>query len=424
MTHQSTAELKATRREWVGLGVIALPCMLYSMDLTVLNLAIPQMASDLKPTAAQLLWIIDIYGFMVAGFLMTMGTLGDRIGRRKLLLIGAAAFGVASILAAFSNSAEMLIVTRAILGVAGATLAPSTLSLLTNMFRDPTERTFAISMWISSYSVGAIIGPLVGGLLIQYFWWGSVFLAGVPVMILLLLLGPSLLPEFRDPDAGRLDVISALLSLMAVLLFIYGMKNMAEHGFGWEPLGFMVAGIAVAIAFLRRQATLADPLIDLKLFQSLSFNAALGINMLGIFFMFGAFIFMAQYFQLVAGLTPLEAGLWSVPSALVFTAVSFMTPMLVSRMRPAYLLAGGMLVSAYRLSAPVADDNTYRRCRGLAYLFGRVYPCDRAHHGVDCGCGSAGKGRCCLSPLRNCCRTGRGPGNSRFGQPRYVYLPQ
>jgi MFS transporter, DHA2 family, multidrug resistance protein len=347
MTKQATAEPKATRREWIGLGVIALPCMLYSMDLTVLNLAVPQLASDLKPTAAELLWIIDIYGFMVAGFLMTMGTLGDRIGRRKLLLIGAAAFGAASILAAFSTSAEMLIVTRAILGIAGATLAPSTLSLLTNMFRDPTERTFAISMWISSYSVGAIIGPLVGGLLIQYFWWGSVFLAGVPVMILLLVLGPSLLPEFRDPNAGRLDIISALLSLAAVLLFIYGMKNMAETGFGWEPIGYMLAGIAVAIAFLRRQAELADPLIDLKLFRSLSFNAALGINVLGIFFMFGSFIFMAQYFQLVAGLTPLEAGLWSVPSALVFTAVSFMTPMLVSRMRPAYLLAAGMLVSAF-----------------------------------------------------------------------------
>ncbi len=342
-----TAEPKATRREWIGLGVLALPCMLYSMDLTVLNLAVPQLAADLNPTAAQLLWIIDIYGFMVAGFLMTMGTLGDRIGRRKLLLVGAAAFGAASILAAFSTSAEMLIITRAILGVAGATLAPSTLSLLTAMFRDPAERAFAISMWISSFSAGAIIGPLVGGVLIQYFWWGSVFLAGVPVMLLLLILGPWLLPEYRDPTAGRLDIFSALLSLAAVLLFIYGMKNMAEAGFGFQPLAFMATGIAMAVAFLRRQTTLADPLIDLKLFRSLSFKAALGINVLGIFFMFGSFIFLAQYFQLVAGLTPLEAGLWSVPSALVFTAVSFITPRLMGLMRPAYLLAAGMLVSAF-----------------------------------------------------------------------------
>ncbi len=342
-----TAGPQATRREWIGLGVLALPCMLYSMDLTVLNLAVPQLAADLDPTAAQLLWIIDIYGFMVAGFLMIMGTLGDRIGRRKLLLVGAAAFGAASILAAFSTSAEMLIITRAILGVAGATLAPSTLSLLTAMFRDPTERTFAISMWISSFSAGAIIGPLVGGVLIQYFWWGSVFLAGVPIMLLLLVLGPWLLPEYRDPTAGRLDIFSALLSLAAVLLFIYGMKNMAEAGFGIQPVAFMLAGIGVAAVFLHRQTTLADPLIDLKLFRSLSFNAALGINVLGIFFMFGSFIFLAQYFQLVAGLTPLEAGLWSVPSAVVFTAVSFITPRLMGLMRPAYLLAAGMLVSAF-----------------------------------------------------------------------------
>jgi len=337
---------KATRREWVGLGVIALPCMLYSMDLTVLNLAVPELTADLKPSAAQLLWIIDIYGFMVAGFLMTMGTLGDRIGRRKLLLIGAAAFGVGSMLAAFSTSAEMLIVTRAVLGIAGATLAPSTLSLISNMFRDPQERTFAISMWISSFSVGAIIGPVAGGLLIQYFWWGSVFLAGVPVMILLLAVGPWLLPEYRDPNAGRLDIVSAMLSLAAVLTFIYGMKNMAEAGFGWFPVLVMLAGALLAGVFLRRQARLDDPLIDLRLFTSLTFNAALCINVIGIFFMFGAFIFLAQYFQLVAGLSPLAAGLWSLPSAIAFTAMSFVTPSLTTRMRPAYLMAAGMLMSA------------------------------------------------------------------------------
>jgi len=337
---------KATRREWIGLGVIALPCMLYSMDLTVLNLAVPELTADLKPSAAQLLWIIDIYGFMVAGFLMTMGTLGDRIGRRKLLLIGAAAFGVGSVLAAFSTSAEMLIFTRAVLGIAGATLAPSTLSLISNMFRDPQERTFAISMWISSFSVGAIIGPVAGGLLIQYFWWGSVFLAGVPVMLLLLAVGPWLLPEYSDPNAGRLDIVSAMLSLAAVLTFIYGMKNMAEAGFGWFPIMAMLAGVVLSAIFLRRQASLADPLIDLGLFKSLTFNAALCINVIGIFFMFGAFIFLAQYFQLVAGLSPLAAGLWSLPSAIAFTAASFVTPSLTARMRPAYLMAAGMLMSA------------------------------------------------------------------------------
>src|SRR5918992_1427587 len=177
---------RAGRREWIGLAVIALPCMLYSMDLTVLNLAVPSLSAELKPSAAELLWIVDIYGFLVAGSLITMGTLGDRIGRRKLLLIGAAVFGVASVLAAFSTSPEMLIATRAILGIAGATLAPSTLSLIRNMFLDPRQRTVAIGIWITSFSVGAAIGPLLGGLLLEHFWWGSVFLLAVPVMVLLL----------------------------------------------------------------------------------------------------------------------------------------------------------------------------------------------------------------------------------------------
>src|SRR5438093_4167997 len=195
---------KAGRREWVGLAVIALPCLLYSMDLTVLNLAVPHLTADLRPSSAQLLWIVDIYGFLVAGSLITMGTLGDRIGRRRLLFIGATAFGIASVIAAFSTSTEMLIATRALLGLAGATLAPSTLSLIRNMFHDPQQRTVAIGVWITSYSAGAALGPLLGGLLLQYFWWGSVFLLGVPVMALLLVLGPRLLPEFRDPEAGHL----------------------------------------------------------------------------------------------------------------------------------------------------------------------------------------------------------------------------
>src|SRR5262249_29020076 len=190
---------RAGRREWLGLAVLPLPCALYSVDLTVLNLALPRISADLRPTSAQLLWIVDIYGFALAGLLVTMGTLGDRIGRRRLLLIGAAAFGVGSVLAAFSRTAEMLIATRALLGIAGATLAPSTLSLVRNMFLDQQQRTTAIGVWVASYSLGAAIGPFVGGLLLESFWWGSVFLIGVPVMVLLLAFGPLVLPEFKDP---------------------------------------------------------------------------------------------------------------------------------------------------------------------------------------------------------------------------------
>src|SRR5213592_3462189 len=208
---------RATRREWMGLAVIALPCLLYSMDLTVLNLAVPSLSADLKPSSTQLLWIIDIYGFLVAGSLITMGTLGDRIGRRRLLMIGAVALGIASVLAAFSRTPGMLIAARAVLGLAGATLAPSTMSLIRNMFLDPQQRSVAIGVWIASYSAGGVIGPPLGGVLLEYFWWGSVFLVSVPMMVLLLVLGPILLPEFRDPEAGRPDPLSAVLSVAAVL---------------------------------------------------------------------------------------------------------------------------------------------------------------------------------------------------------------
>jgi len=276
----------------------------------VLDLAVPSLSADLKPSSTQLLWIIDIYGFLVAGSLITMGTLGDRIGRRRLLLIGAAAFAVASVLAAFSTSAGMLIATRAVLGLAGATLAPSTLSLIRNMFLDPRQRTVAVGVWISSYSAGAVIGPPLGGFLLQHFWWGSVFLLSVPMMALLLTLGPILLPEFRDTTAGRPDLPSAFLSVGAVLGFIYGLKQVAVHGVGWLPALAVGTGLLLGAIFVRRQRKLADPLIDLRLFRTPAFSASIATYMLATFAVFGPYVFIAQYLQLVLGLTPMKAGLW------------------------------------------------------------------------------------------------------------------
>jgi MFS transporter, DHA2 family, multidrug resistance protein len=316
------------------------------MDLTVLELAVPKLSADLKPTSSQLLWIMDIYGFLLAGCLITMGTLGDRIGRRRLLLIGAAAFGVASVLAAFSRSAEMLIATRALLGIAGATLAPSTLSLIRNMFLDSDQRTFAIGVWATSFSAGAAIGPLAGGFLLEHFWWGSVFLLAVPVMALLLVLGPLLLPEFRDPQAGRLDLTSAALSLAAVLAVIYGLKQVAQDGLEWLPVLSVAAGVAAGAAFARRQRELADPLIDLGLFRAPAFSASLAAFMLSIFVIAGIFLFLAQYLQLVLGLSPLQAGLWTVPSAGGLIAGSMLAPLIVRRVRPAFVMAGGLALSA------------------------------------------------------------------------------
>jgi MFS transporter, DHA2 family, multidrug resistance protein len=345
MSAMSTVR-KAGRREWIGLAVLALPCLLYSMDLTVLNLAVPHLAADLKPSSSQLLWIVDIYGFLVAGSLITMGTLGDRIGRRKLLLIGAATFGAASVLAAFSTSAEMLIVARALLGIAAATLAPSTLSLLRNMFLDDRERTFAIGIWIASFSAGGAIGPLVGGVLLEYFWWGSVFLVALPVMLLLLVVGSFLLPEYRDPEAGRLEVTSAVLSLVSVLAVIYGIKQFAEHGVGWIPGVTIIAGLGLGYVFVRRQQKMAAPLIDLTMFRSTAFTASLFVNILAFFVAFSAFLFIAQYLQLVLDMGPLEAGLWTAPSALGFIAGSTLSPALAQRFCASHVMAGGLLIAA------------------------------------------------------------------------------
>jgi MFS transporter, DHA2 family, multidrug resistance protein len=343
---ENLASPRAGRREWVGLAVIALACVLYVMDLTVLHLAVPAISADLRPSSAQLLWIIDIYGFLVAGSLITMGTLGDRIGRRRLLMIGATAFGVASVLAALSTSAEMLIATRALLGIAGATLAPSTLSLIRSMFLDPQQRTVAISVWITSFSVGAAIGPLLGGLVLEFFWWGAVFLLAVPVMVVLLVLGPRLLPEYRDPDAGRPDLPSAALSLAAVLTVIFGLKQIAQDGVAWLPALSIVAGLVIGIVFVRRQRTLADPFIDLALFRMPAFSASLAAYGLGIFVVFGGFLFLPQYLQLVLGLSPLQAGLWTLPWALSFVVGSNLTPMIVRRFRPAFVMGAGLVLAA------------------------------------------------------------------------------
>jgi DHA2 family multidrug resistance protein-like MFS transporter len=348
--NSNAAQPRAGRREWVGLVVLALACVLYAMDLTVLHLAVPRLSADLGPSSSQLLWIIDIYGFLVAGSLITMGTLGDRIGRRKLLLIGAGAFGVASIFAAFSTSAGMLIAARALLGIAGATLAPSTLSLIRNMFLDDHQRTVAIGVWITSFSVGGAIGPLFGGLMLEFFWWGSVFLLAVPVMGVLLILGPSLLPEFKDPDAGRLDILSAAMSLVAVLGVIYGLKQIAEHGFGPSATVPMLAGLAVGLAFVHRQNRQENPLIDLKLFKRPAFSGSLATFSLAIFAMFGSFMFIAQYLQLVLGLTPLQAGLWTLPQSVGFVAGSMFAPQIVRRVRPALVMGGGLLLAATGLA--------------------------------------------------------------------------
>ncbi|MEU7001184.1 MFS transporter [Nonomuraea sp. NPDC046570] len=337
---------RAGKREWVGLAVLGLPTLLLSLDMSVLYLALPHLSAELGATGVQQLWITDIYGFMIAGFLVTMGTVGDRVGRRKLLLIGAVAFGVASVVAALSTSAEMLIAARALLGVAGATLMPSTLALIGNMFADPRQRGLAIGVWMSCFLGGVAAGPIIGGALLGAFWWGAAFLLGVPVMLVLLVAGPLLLPEFRAPQAGRVDLASVALSLAAILPLIYGLKELAQAGRQPLPLAAILAGVIFAVAFVRRQRRLADPLLDLRLFSDRTFSSALGVWLLFGAVQGGSYLFFALYLQVVAGLSPIEAGLRLVPSAIAMIVASLLAPVLARRIRPGSLIAAGLLVAA------------------------------------------------------------------------------
>jgi DHA2 family multidrug resistance protein-like MFS transporter len=336
---------RAGTREWAGLAVLTLPTLLASLELTIPNLALPAISRELSLTSAQSLWIIDIYGFLLAGSLVTMGTLGDRIGRRRLLMIGSALFGVASVLAAYATSAETLIVARALLGVAGATLMPAALSLAASLFRDPRQRTVAISIVIAGVAGGTAIGPLIGGWILEHFWWGAVFLIAAPVTVLILALGPPLLPEHREKSFGRMDTASAALSLAAVLAAIYGLKHLAVSGLDVVSIASIVVGLLFGAWFVHRQHR-NNPLIDLRLFRSPSFSVSLSTLLFGVFVLFGANFFLAQYLQLGYGLSPLRAGLWTAPSACGVIVGSTLAPMLVRRIRPGFVVGAGLALSA------------------------------------------------------------------------------
>ncbi|MDA3647011.1 MFS transporter [Saccharopolyspora indica] len=336
---------RAGRREWLGLAVLVLPTFLTSVDVNVMFLALPHIAADLGATGVQQLWITDIYGFMLAGFLVTLGTLGDRYGRRRILLIGAAGFALASLLAAFAGSTEQLIAARALLGIAGATIMPSTLALITNMFKDPKQMSAAIAIWSSAIMTGVVIGPVIGGLLLGAFHWGAVFLIAVPVMALLLV-GSPLLPEHRAGGAGRLDLPSVVLSLLTLLPLIQALKDFARIGFDPLALVLLIAGIGFGALFVRRQRKLSTPLLDLRLFGDRAIRSALLAGLLIGMLMAGVGLVVTQYLQLVLQLSPVQAGLWLVPPSLAMIVASNIAPRIARRVRPAYVLAGGMAVAA------------------------------------------------------------------------------
>ncbi len=365
---QLSADQRAGWREWSGLAVLALATLLLAIDNTVLFLALPHLSADLRPTQTEQLWIMDAYGFMIAGFLVTMGALGDRIGHRRLLLIGAVAFASASVLAAYSPSAEMLIFARAVLGIAGATLMPSALALIANLFKDPRQRAFAVGVFVSCFMGGAALGPVAGGILLESFWWGSVFLLGVPVMVLLLATGPRLLPESRATTVGRPDLASVVLSLAAILPIIYGLKEVAAEGMRWPAVLIAATGIAVGWAFVRRQRRLTDPLLDLRLFGNRSFTAALVILLLVMVLQGGIYLLASQYLQLVEGLSPSRAGLWLVPPAIALVAGSLLAPVIARTVRPGTVIGSGLAISAIGFALLTQVDHE----GGTALLIGGI----------------------------------------------------
>jgi MFS transporter, DHA2 family, multidrug resistance protein len=351
---------RATRRDWAGLAVLVLPCLLVSMDGHILHVAAPAIVADLRPTGAQLLWILDGYVFLVAGALLGMGALGDRIGRRRLLLIGGTLFSAASLAAAFAGTATALIVARLLMGLAGASLMPSTLALIRGMFADRGQRTVALGVWTASFSLGGLLGPPVSGALLGSYWWGSVFLLALPVTAVLLVLGPAVLPEFRDEGAAGFDVLGAALSLLALLATVYGIKRAAEGG---GPAGVVLAlvlGGLLGAAFVRRQRRAARPMIDPEPFRDAAVRVAVLTNALTFFALYGTQVAVAQYLQWGIGLSPLHAGLWTLPSVLAYLAGTAIGPAAVRRFPPVLVIGAGLLVIAagYALLALVIAGGT------------------------------------------------------------------
>ncbi|MFF1469661.1 MFS transporter [Streptomyces mirabilis] len=361
----------AGRREWTALGVLMLPLLLVSMDVSVLYFAIPAISADLEPSGTQQLWIFDIYAFVLAGLLMTMGSLGDRMGRRKLLLVGAAAFGTASVMAAYADSAEMLIAARAVLGIGGATLMPSTMAIIRTMFTDPGQRAKAIGLWSGVMTGGIALGSVMSGVLVEYFWWGSVFLVNLPAMVLLLVLGPILLPESKNPEPGRFDLLSVPLSMAAVLPVIYGVKEIPSEGWKFEYGASIVVGLVFAALFVQRQRTAKSPLISPELFRGRGFAPAVVLNLVSAFGMMGSAYFTTQYLQSVLGKSSMEAALWSLlPTVLVGVAAPVAAQLVQKGVHRAHVVSGGFVLGAcgYGLLAFTGTDSMWLVLAGAGVL--------------------------------------------------------
>jgi DHA2 family multidrug resistance protein-like MFS transporter len=337
---------RAGTRAWIALAVLMLPVLLVSVDNTVLSFAIPSISLALIPSAPELLWIIDIYPLVLAALLVPMGSLADRYGRRRMLMIGSTGFAVVSVMAAFAPSATALIGYRALLGLFGAMLMPSTLSLIRNLFTDQNQRRKAIAIWAACFSGGAALGPIVGGFLLEHFWWGSVFLLAVPVLIPLLILAPIFVPASKDPAPGKIDPLSIVLSFGAMVPTIFGIKEIAQTGLSAINVALIVVGLAVGTLFVRRQLRRKDPMLDVRLFKNSVFSGGVLANLLSIFSLVGFLYFVTQHLQLVVGLSPTAAAYVLVPGLVISIISGLLAATLAKHFKPSWLVSGGLLLNA------------------------------------------------------------------------------
>ncbi|WP_166987881.1 DHA2 family efflux MFS transporter permease subunit [Canibacter zhoujuaniae] len=345
-SNKTVQTVEPAAKRWWALAILVLACLLVSIDNTVLFIAVPALSQDLQPSANQLLWISDSYTLVIAGLLVTMGNLADRIGRKKLLLIGSAAFGLSSILAAYATTPEMLICARALMGAAGANLMPSTLALIRNIFIDDRERTRAIAIWASAFGVGGVLGPVLGGFILEHFHWGAVFLINVPVMVILIILGALLLPESKNPNPGSFDVLSSLLSLVTMVSFVYAIKHFAHNAFDWITLTTLMISVIGGTVFVRRQLRQHQPMMDVYLFRIRAFTGANLINMVAIFGIIGLNYFFSQYLQFLRGYSPLTAGFAELPIAVAQLVLPALVGFFIARFAYRGSIAGGMLLTA------------------------------------------------------------------------------